>query len=72
MPSLVVDEEKVKKEYSVEVFNNQIFTMESTTNDPNFNRQWSIENTGGSLQYNGTAGADMEVVLPGVILKVTE
>ena len=62
MPSLEVDEEKVKKEYSVEVFNNQIFSMESTTNDPNFNRQWSIENTGGSLQYNGTAGADMEVV----------
>ena len=40
---------------------NQIFTLESLTTDPLFNRQWSINNTGGPLQGNGTIDADMSV-----------
>ena len=31
------------------------------TNDPSLDYQWSLDNTGSSLQYNGTAGIDMEV-----------
>ena len=31
------------------------------TNDPALDYQWSLENTGSSLQYNGTAGIDMKV-----------
>ena len=45
----------------VEVFYNQVFTLDACTNDPNFNRQWAIENLGGPLHYNGTPGADMNV-----------
>lgn len=31
------------------------------SNDPQYNRQWHINNTGSVLQGNGTAGADMDV-----------
>ncbi|MDC0304133.1 S8 family serine peptidase [Flavobacteriales bacterium] len=31
------------------------------TNDTNLDLQWSLDNTGSSSQYNGTAGADMNV-----------
>ena len=40
---------------------NQVFTIDATVNDPLYARQWAIENTGSSLQYNGTPGADMSV-----------
>lgn len=40
---------------------NQVFTLAATVNDPLFARQWSIENTGSTLQYSGTPGADMSV-----------
>jgi len=32
-----------------------------TANDPNFNRQWALQNTGSSLQFNGTPNEDMQV-----------
>lgn len=32
------------------------------TNDGLFDYQWSLDNTGSSIQYNGTPGADMNVV----------
>jgi subtilisin family serine protease len=32
-----------------------------STNDPSLNYQWSLNNTGSSLQYSGTPGADMNV-----------
>ncbi|MEZ5172011.1 MAG: S8 family serine peptidase [Bacteroidia bacterium] len=31
------------------------------TNDPNLSLQWSLNNTGSSQQYNGTAGADVQI-----------
>jgi subtilisin family serine protease len=31
------------------------------TNDPFLNYQWSLNNTGSALQYNGTVGCDMKV-----------
>ncbi|MDG1333285.1 MAG: S8 family peptidase [Crocinitomicaceae bacterium] len=40
---------------------NQVFTIDATVNDPLYPRQWAIENTGSSLQYNGTPDADMSV-----------
>lgn len=41
---------------------NYHFTLSATSvNDPLFNRQWSIKNTGTALQGNGTIGADMNV-----------
>lgn len=40
---------------------NQVFTMDLNVNDPLYPRQWALENTGSALQYNGTAGADMNV-----------
>lgn len=40
---------------------NQVFTLKATTNDPLYNRQWSIENNGTNIQGNGTADADMQV-----------
>ena len=40
---------------------NQVFTLAATVNDPLYDRQWSIENTGSALQYNGTPEADMSV-----------
>jgi len=32
-----------------------------SANDPNFNRQWALQNNGSSLQYNGTPNEDMQV-----------
>ena len=32
-----------------------------SANDPNFNRQWALQNDGTSLQYNGTPNEDMQV-----------
>ncbi len=32
-----------------------------STNDPLLPNQWSLNNTGSSAQYNGTAGADMDI-----------
>ncbi len=40
---------------------NYNFSPTVTTEDPRFNRQWNLENVGGSQQYNGTPGADMKV-----------
>ncbi len=37
------------------------FPIVTSVNDSLFNRQWALQNTGGALQWNGTAGADMEV-----------
>lgn len=61
LPQLLIEKQSILNQWNVEVFFNQVFTLTSTTNDPNYNRQWSIENVGGSMQYNGTPGADMEV-----------
>lgn len=60
--TLKQEKELIEKNWNADVFYNQVFTMESTTDDPNFNRQWAIENLGGPLNYNGTLGADMEVI----------
>lgn len=38
------------------------FLKATTTNDPILIRQWNIENTGSSVQGNGTPGADMQVL----------
>jgi subtilisin family serine protease len=40
---------------------NQVFTIQASTNDTYYNRQWSIENTGSAIQGNGTPNADMNV-----------
>ncbi len=40
---------------------NYNFSPTVATDDPRFNRQWNLENVGGSQQYNGTPGADMKV-----------
>jgi hypothetical protein len=40
---------------------NQVFTLQASTNDTYYNRQWSIENTGSAVQGNGTPNADMNV-----------
>ena len=40
---------------------NQVFTLSPTVNDPLYNRQWALENTGSAIQYNGTPGADMAI-----------
>lgn len=40
---------------------NFLFSPIVTTNDPFFNRQWNIVNTGSTQQFSGTAGADMSV-----------
>jgi len=40
---------------------NYHFSPTVTSDDPRFNRQWNLENVGGSQQYNGTPGADMKV-----------
>ncbi len=39
----------------------QVFTIQASSNDPIFNRQWSIENNGTPLQSNGITDADMDV-----------
>lgn len=39
----------------------QVFTIDATSNDTYYDRQWAIENTGSALQQSGTVGADMQV-----------
>lgn len=43
------------------VCQNMLYTLRSTTNDPFLGNQWALDNDGSATQYNGTAGADMEV-----------
>ena len=38
---------------------NQYFTLSGCSNDPLYERQWYVENTGSPIQYNGTPGADI-------------
>jgi subtilisin family serine protease len=38
------------------------FPIVNSVNDSLFPRQWSLQNNGNALQWNGTAGADMDVV----------
>ena len=38
-----------------------LFSPVVAANDPYYNRQWNIQNTGSPLQHNGTPGADMSV-----------
>ena len=45
-----------------EVRKNQYFTLQAATNDPLYESQWYLENTGSSVQGNGTPGADIEVI----------
>lgn len=59
---LIALREKLISEFNIEVFFNQVFTLNTHSNDPNFNRQWALENMGGSLHYNGTPGADMSII----------
>lgn len=54
--------EQIKRLDAVELVEiKQVFTIQATTNDPLYERQWSIENTGSLLQSNGTPDADMDV-----------
>ena len=41
---------------------NMLYSLQATTNDPYLANQWALQNDGTALQYNGTIGADMEVV----------
>lgn len=38
-----------------------LFLKRFSTNDTYLNYQWALDNTGSSIQYSGTAGADMNV-----------
>jgi subtilisin family serine protease len=38
-----------------------LFLKKFNTNDTFLNYQWSLNNTGSALQFNGTAGADMKI-----------
>tara|TARA_B100001287_G_scaffold69713_1_gene57398 strand:- start:1937 stop:3688 length:1752 start_codon:yes stop_codon:yes gene_type:complete len=40
---------------------NQYFTLQDCSNDPLYERQWYLENTGAPIQYNGTPGADVQI-----------
>ena len=40
---------------------NQYFTLQDCSNDPLYDRQWYLENTGTPLQFNGIPGADIQV-----------
>lgn len=54
--------QKLLEQEEVELVNiDQVFTLSATVNDPLYNRQWALENTGSPFQYNGTPGADMSV-----------
>jgi len=44
------------------VCQNMIYSVRATTNDPYLGNQWALENDGSAAQYNGTVGADMQVV----------
>lgn len=41
---------------------NTLHSVLATVSDPYFENQWALENTGSPLHFDGTAGADMEVV----------
>ena len=41
---------------------NFLLLLKKLTNDTFFDYQWSLENTGSAIQYNGTPDADMDVV----------
>lgn len=41
---------------------NQCFTIQDCTDDPLYSYQWYLENTGSSIQYNGLAGADIDII----------
>ncbi len=51
--------EQSKEVVSISI--DQVFTLSPTVNDPLYNRQWALENTGSAIQYNGIPGADMSV-----------
>ena len=40
---------------------NQFFTIQDCTDDPLYSYQWYLENTGSSIQYSGSAGADIDI-----------
>ena len=40
---------------------NQYFTLQDCSNDPLYERQWYLENTGTPNQYNGIPGADVQI-----------
>ena len=40
---------------------NQFFTLQDCTDDPLYSYQWYLENTGSSIQYSGSAGADIDI-----------
>lgn len=44
------------------VSQNMLYTLNACTNDPYLGNQWGLANDGSASQYNGTIGADMEVV----------
>lgn len=57
-----------RKKAQLESFNfiktvqiNQYFTLQDCSNDPLYERQWYLENTGTPIQYNGTPGADVQI-----------
>ena len=41
---------------------NQYFTLRAATNDSLYENQWYLENTGSSVQGNGTPGADIDIM----------
>ena len=51
---------------------NQYFTLNDCSNDPLYERQWYIENTGLPIQYNGIPGADINGVEAWEISKGTD
>lgn len=61
--SLIYMEQVVKNQPFVKAAQiNYVHSLSATSvNDPLFNRQWAIKNTGTSVQGNGTVGADMNV-----------
>ena len=40
---------------------NQYFTLQDCSNDPLYERQWYLENTGTPVQFNGTPGSDVQI-----------
>lgn len=61
--SLIFTEQFVKNQPFVKAAQiNYVHSLSATSvNDPLFNRQWAIKNTGTSVHGNGTVGADMNV-----------
>ena len=44
------------------VSQNMLYSLQACTNDPYLANQWGLSNDGSATQYNGTIGADMEIV----------